>query len=272
MKLTHLTKTIIVPVLCGSITMACTESNDHKEGDIIKIKAEGVTFEATYVEPGSFTMGATPEHKGVEDIERPTHKVTLTKGYYIGIKEVTQEQWTAIMGSNPSQIKEFDNKEDQQLPVTDITWAEAKDFVQKLSEKSGRKVRLATEAEWEYAARGGKKTHSLPFSGSEYVKNVAAFKHTANGTSHPVGQFAINELGTYDMSGNVSEWVEDNFAEYIDSIQEDPCVQIADTLSHVARGGSFVSAESQCRTASREEHDADVKSPMIGLRIVIEKE
>ncbi len=244
-----------------------------KEGDVATVDVDDVTFDFVYVAPGTFTMGATPEHEGIDTFtELPTHRVKLSKGFFIGMKEITQQQWEAIMGKNPSRQTKFNEKENKELPVTDITWADAKSFVTKLSEKTGKKFRLPTEAEWEYAARGASKTYSLQFSGSQYLDQVACFSQTSNGVLHPVGQFRPNEIGTYDMSGNASEWVEDNFANYKDSAQVDPCIVLSDTLSHVARGGSFANKRNLCRTASRAYYNPDESSMAVGFRIVMEKE
>lgn len=274
MKIAKLTS--LSSAVCGiAMLSACGSSipSNPKEGELVEVEAGDVTFELVYVAPGSFSMGATPENEGVDTFsELPVHKVKLTKGYFIGKNEVTQAQWTAIMGSNPSSQKEFNGKEDSALPVTDITWADAQQFVKKLSEVSGHKFRLPTEAEWEYAARGASKTYSHQYSGSLYLDQVGCFSKTSNGVAHPVGQFRPNEIGTYDMSGNVAEWVADNYEKYKDSAQVDPCVTISDTLAHVVRGGCFAYKMSQCRTASRENYMPADKSALIGLRIVMEKE
>ena len=242
-----------------------------KEKDVATVEANGVSFELVFVEPGQFRMGATSEQDGFDSFtELPAHDITLSKGYWIGKLEVSQELWEAVMGSNPSAVKEFDGKEDKQLPVSGITWADAKAFVKKLSEVTGQKFRLPTEAECEYAARGASKTFGLQYSGSKYYDRVACFKDNSDGMPHPIGQFMPNELDMRDMNGNVSEWVEDNYAVYKDSAQTDPCVVLADTLSHVARGGNFASGKTQIRTASREYYDPDYKSLSVGLRVVMD--
>lgn len=274
MKLNSITS-VSMPILSIAMLLSCGNSinQNPKEGEIVTVDVNDATFELVYVAPGAFTMGATPEHEGIDTFaELPVHKVQLTKGFFIGKTEVTQEQWYAVMGNNPSSQTTFNEKKDLTLPVTDITWAEAKMFVKKLSEISGHKFRLPTEAEWEYVARGASKTYSLQFSGSLYLDQVACFKQNSQGVSHPVGQFRPNEIGMYDMSGNVAEWVEDNFAVYKDSLQVDPCVILSDTLGHVARGGCFAYKINQCRTASRENYRPEEKLPTVGLRVVMEKE
>lgn len=260
----------------GSMIMLCSCGNsipsDPKEGDPISVDVAGATFEMVYVAPGSFTMGGTTEQEGIDNFsELPVHKVKLTEGYFIGTTEVTQAQWEAVMGKNPSQQKLFNGKEDKQLPVTNITWKDAQTFVKKLTEASDYTFRLPTEAEWEYAARGASKTFGHQYSGSLYPDQVACYKQTSEGVVHPVGQLRPNEIKIYDMSGNVAEWVMDNFEKYKESTQVDPCFTTSDTLAHVVRGGCFAYKMSKCRTASRESYRAQEKSPAVGLRIVMEK-
>lgn len=275
MKRTNLSALSLTLLSTALLLSSCGGNNipqSPKEGDAASVDVNGVTIEMVYVAPGSFTMGATPENEGIDTFsELPTHRVTLSKGYFIGKTEVTQQLWEAVMGNNPSQIRNFNEKEDKTLPVTDVTWAQAKQFTKKLSELTGETFRLPTEAEWEYAGRGASKTFSRQYCGSQYLDQVGCFKQTSNGTPHPVGQFRPNEIGTYDMSGNVSEWVEDNFTQYKDSAQTDPCYAISDTLNHVARGGAFGSKMNQCRTATREQYAPKESYPTLGLRIVMEQ-
>lgn len=268
--------TVLSLVACSAVILSsCGNSipSNPKEGEEISVEVGNATFPMVYVAPGAFTMGGTPEQEGIDNFtEQPVHKVTLTKGYFIGATEVTQAQWEAIMGKNPSAQKEYNGKEDKQLPVTNITWVEAQTFVKKLSEQSGYTFRLPTEAEWEYAARGASKSFGHQYSGSLYLDQVGCFKQTSEGVVHPVGQFRPNEIKTYDMSGNVAEWVMDNFDKYKDSTQVDPCVMISDTLAHVVRGGCFAYKMNKCRTASRESYMPKEKSQVVGLRIVLEQE
>jgi len=217
-------------------------------------------------------MGATSEQDGFDSFtELPAHDVQLTKGYWIAKTEVTQQLWDEVMGNNPADIKQYDGKEDPTLPVMNITWKDAQEFVKKLSKETGEKFRLPTEAEWEYAARGASKTFHLQYSGSKYLDRVACYRATSNGTPHPVGQYMPNELDMRDMNGNVSEWVEDNFAPYVDTLEIDPCIKNGDAMPHVARGGSFISTTTECRTASRENYATDFKAVTVGLRLVMDK-
>ncbi|MBQ0073252.1 MAG: formylglycine-generating enzyme family protein [Prevotella sp.] len=267
-------KTFLFASLAMASSMSffsCSSDKEPIEGDVITVEAGDVSFDLVYVAPGSFRMGATSEQDGFDSFsELPAHEVQLTKGFYIGKLEVTQALWQAVMGNNPSVIKQFSDKDNPELPVMNITWADAKLFVKKLSEMTGKPFRLPTEAEWEYAARGASKTFVLQYSGSKYLDRVACFRTNSNGTPHPVGQYMPNELDMRDMNGNVSEWVEDNFEKYKDSLQVDPCVVLSDTLKHVARGGSFYSTTTQCRTASRENYDPDFASITVGLRLAMD--
>ena len=262
----------IVMAASAAMLTSCGSAEEPKEGDTKTFEVGDAKFDLVYVEPGNFRMGATSEQDGFDNFaELPAHDVQITKGYWIGKTEVTQELWNEVMGSNPSDIKQYDGKDDPTLPVMNITWSDAQKFVKKLSEKTGEKFRLPTEAEWEYAARGASKTFSHQYSGSKYLDNVACYRATSNGTPHPVGQYMPNELDMRDMNGNVSEWVEDNFEKYRDTLEIDPVVKSGDAIAHVARGGSFISTTTECRTASRENYGPEFKAVTVGLRLAKDK-
>lgn len=179
----------------------------------------GVEFKMIFVEGGSYMMGAKITELGSLTIEKPQHQVILSN-YKIGETEVTQELWTAVMGTNPSHFKG-----DLQRPVEYVTWYDCQEFVTKLKELTGKNFRLPTEAEWEYAARGGITwfTNYYKFSGSDTCKVVAWYSTTSGGESHPVKQLLPNALGIYDMTGNVCEWVSDWYSRYTDDeYQVDP--------------------------------------------------
>lgn len=257
-------------VSASALLFSCQDISNPKEGDIATISAGETEFEMVYVAPGDFRMGATAEQEGTDPNEVPSHDVKLTKGYWIGKLEVSQQQWEAIMGKNPSLYKGEEGKENKNLPVNGITWADAKAFVKKLSEVSGQSFRLPTEAEWEFAARGGHKADGLMYSGSIYVENVACCQRNSGGVPAEVGKYMPNKLELRDMSGNVAELVEDNFALFKDSIYTDPLICTSDTLPHVAKGGSFNKGQTSCRTASRESVLTDSKLASIGLRVVMD--
>jgi formylglycine-generating enzyme required for sulfatase activity len=150
-----------------------------------------------YVSGGTFTMGATSEQgSDAYDDENPTHSVTLSS-YYIGKYEVTQAEWKAVMGSNPSYFKGDDR------PVEQVSWDDCQTFISRLNSITGRSFSLPTEAQWEFAARGGNSTLGYKYSGSNNVYDIAWYDDNSGGTTHDVGTKSPNELGLYDMSGNV---------------------------------------------------------------------
>ena len=208
-----------------------------RNNQLIKFKNEdlmvtikGVTFKMIYVKGGSFNMGIAPE-RGSLDAD-PIHMVTLTNDYWIGETEVNQELWVAIMGSNPSIFK-GDN-----LPVNNVSWNDCQEFIQNLNALTNNTYRLPTEAEWEYAARGGQKTQGYKYAGGNDVSNVAWYNNNSGGIVHPIKTKQPNELGIYDMTGNVTEWCQDFFGKYLGGLQIDPTGP-KHTPRHVLRGGDY---------------------------------
>lgn len=191
----------------------------------------GVSFTMVAVEGGTFKMGATAEQgEDAFDPEKPAHSVTLSS-YFIGQTEVTQALWKAVMGSNPSNWK-GDN-----LPVANVCWFDCQDFIRKLNQLTGKKFRLPTEAEWEYAARGGRKSRGYKYAGSNAIDEVAWYYNNSGDRTHTVATKKANELGLYDMSGNVCEWCQDWFGDYSSSSQTNPTCNSGSSL-RVFRGGS----------------------------------
>ena len=181
-----------------------------------RFMVNGVSFEMVRVEGGTFRMGATSEQEDeADDDEKLVHSVTLSS-YYIGKTEVTQALWQAVMGSNPSHFKGAD------LPVEFVTWNECQEFIQKLNRLTGSNFRLPTEAEWEFACRGGNNSRGHKYSGSNDIDNVAWYWDNSGRKTHPVATKAPNELGIYDMSGNVWEWCADWYGGYSSSAQTNP--------------------------------------------------
>lgn len=212
----------------------------------------GVTFKMIYVQGGTFTMGATSEQgSDAYSDETPTHSVTLSS-YYIGETEVTQELWQALMGSNPSSFK------GSRKPVDSVSYNDCIEFISKLNSKTGQSFRLPTEAEWEYAARGGNKSRTYKYSGSNTIDNVAWYEVNSynKGSSSPdygthnVATKSPNELGIYDMSGNVWEWCSDWRGSYSSSSQTNPTGASSGSI-RVLRGGSWGSYAGYCRVANR---------------------
>ena len=232
-------------------------------GEVIKIPVKaGVDIEMVKVEAGTFMMGATSEMKDPDRWEKPVHQVTLTNDYYMGKYEVTQALWEAVMDSNPSYFK-GDN-----LPVETVSWNDCQEFISKLNSMTGRKFRLPTEAEWEYAARGGKKSRGYQYSGSNSISDVAWYRGNSGRVTHPVGTKQANELGIYDMSGNVEEWCSDWYGSYSSSSQTNPTG--ADSGSfRVYRGGSWSGFAGYCRASNRCCRFPNLPYYDFGLRLVL---
>ena len=196
--------------------------------------------------------------------EKPIHSVTLSD-FYIGKYEVTQKEWRDIMGSNPSHFK-GDN-----LPVEKVSWNDIQKFIKKLNTKTGLNYRLPTEAEWEYAARGGVKTQnsaSQKYSGSNNINEIAWYDNS-NSKTHSVGSKKPNELGIYDMSGNVYEWCNDWYdgSYYKNSPKNNP--QDASSVSNrVYRGGSWRDHAKYCRVANRFNHHQNYGYIILGFRLL----
>ena len=226
------------------------------------ITVKGVSFDMVFVEGGTFLMGATEEQgSDAESDEKPVHKVTLSD-YYIGKYEVTQELWQAVMGKKPSHFK---NK--PQNPVESVSWDDCQKFLEKLNKLTGRNFRLPTEAEWEYAARGGKWSRGYKYAGSDQIDAVAWYESNSAGMTHPVGQKAPNELGLYDMSGNVWEWCQDWYGGYSSESQTNP--QGPSGSSRVHRGGGWYYDARRCRVSGRNYWYSDFQVDDRGLRLAL---
>ena len=232
-------------------------------GSVITIPVkDGISIEMVKVEAGSFDMGATSEMENPYEDEKPVHRVTLTNNYYVGKYEVIQALWQAVMGSNPSKFKGAD------LPVEQVSWNDCQDFVSKLNAMTGKRFRLPTEAEWEYAARGGKKSRGYQYSGSNTLGDVAWYGDNSGSKTHAVGTKQPNELGIYDMTGNVWEWCQDWYDSYSSSPQTNP-TGAASGSYRVYRGGSWYVSAGLCRTSCRNNGAPGIRSIILGLRLVL---
>jgi formylglycine-generating enzyme required for sulfatase activity len=194
----------------------------------------GVTMKLVLIPAGRFTMGEGKDQ----------HEVTLTRPFYIGVTEVTQAQYQAIMGKNPSHFKGETN------PVEMVSWDEATAFCKKLSEKARHAVRLPTEAEWEYACRAGSKTHFCFGDADEGLGDYAWFGANSRDTAHPVAQKKPNAWGLYDMHGNLWEWCADRYGEYAAGPAVDPTGPETG-VARVLRGGCWGCDPQACRSATR---------------------
>ena len=214
-------------------------------GDMETIKVGNVSFKMVRVKAGSFKMG----NDSGEPFEAPAHTVTLTNDFYIGETEVTQELWEAVMGRNPSYFK------NPKHPVADFRSAECRTFISKLNRMTGRKFRLPTEAEWEYAARGGHKSKGYKYSGSNNIDEVAVYGRVDLDSNSPkygtqnVASMKPNELGIYDMSGNVQEWVISDMSNYKAEAVTNPVY--SEKEPNMGRGGCWGHQPKFCTSAYR---------------------
>ena len=276
---------IVLSLLLSCVTLSLFAQQDQT------FSVNGVAFKMKFVKGGSFTMGATKEQgNAAEDKEKPAHKVNLND-YYIGQTEVTQALWLAVMGSNPSEFPAYDH------PVENVSWDDCQVFISKLNELTGAKFRLPTEAEWEYAARGGNRSQKFKYAGgnkhidvawsADAIENILAkdVPYTTNvfntdqnmptsdeetNTTHIVATKAPNELGIYDMSGNVWEWCADRFDEayYKNSPTNNPQGPVAG-VNRVHRGGSWRSGEWYCRVSNRNADVPGYSYSTLGLRLAL---
>lgn len=230
--------------------------------------AQVPNIEMVHVQGGQFLMGCTEKKADCSVNEAPAHPVIL-KSYYIAKYEVTQELWMAVMGGkNPSKVI------GDSLPVTRISWYDAQTFIGKLNQLTGKKYRLPTEAEWEYAARGGQLSKNYRFSGSNELDEVAWCKDNSDDMPHPVGTKQPNELGIYDMSGNVYEWCFDGFDMYewnsSQTLENPTGSNLSETK--VYRGGCMTSYWDVCRVSARKQSIPNTQFNYVGFRLALDEE
>lgn len=262
-------------VLISCITISCERDSDSPKGMYIYQNGEFVVatekdvlqeIEASMVlvEGGTFDMGATSEQSGLRLIgdEEPVHKVTLNT-FYISSSEVTQLQWEVVMGWNPSHFKGAN------LPVENVSWYNCNEFIDKLNALTEKHYRLPTEAEWEYAARGGNKSKGYIYAGSNKLSLVAWNQRSPK--THPIKNKRPNELGLYDMSGNVMEWCSDWYGRYSSNSQINPKGSSSGFM-RVLRGGSWCSDERSCSVFFRHKEDPSYRGDDDnGFRLVLEQ-
>lgn len=214
----------------------------------------------SFIPPGQFRMGS--DHKDAQEIEKPVHKVTLARGFFLGIHQVTQTQWKAVMGTEPSNFK------GPNRPVETVSWEDAQDFCKKFTTRlKGRAmVRLPTEAEWECACRAGTTTEY--YFGDAINAKLANYNGKQCQQTADVGSFLSNQWGLYDVHGNVWEWCEDWLAPYSAEDQTDPC-QIERNASEwrILRGGSWGSLSDGCRAAYRIRDSPENRTCYSGFRV-----
>ena len=238
-----------------------------------EVNVKGIRFTMKAVGGGNFTQGATSDQGGAcENDEKPAHKVFL-RSFLIGETEVTQELWQIVMGSNPSRFVGINR------PVERVSWNACQVFIQKLNALTGLRFRLPTEAEWEYAARGGNKSRQTKYAGSNDLSNIAWWQTNSGSSTHQVAQKQPNELGLYDMSGNVWEWCNDRYAEkYYSMLVEGTDGMISNPegpktgTNRVCRGGGWFFGPTFCRNAFRFNFNPADSSYYIGLRLALDAE
>lgn len=267
---------------------------EFQADSILEFNVDGIKFNMIWVEGGTFKMGDTLG----EDDEKPVHDVTLDS-YYIGEAEVTQALWEVVMGNTVDDQRkknyhDLDTKgEGDDYPMYYVSWEGCQRFIKKLDSITGNNFRLPTEAEWEYAARGGKKSNGYKFSGCDIIDVVAWYYENSGLKTHKVKTKSPNELGIYDMSGNVFEWCQDKYGGYTGTEQIDPqesssgssrkfrglrrwfnltgnrSVSPRDKESRVLRGGGWFNPSKDCRVSRRGRNNSNDESNLIGFRLVL---
>ena len=220
-------------------------------------------------------MGATEEQAGASANESPAHQVTLTKDYYLGETEVTQALWYAVMGQKPTSDGSAWSSTyglGDNYPAYNISWNDCQEFISKLNQLTGLTFRLPTEAEWEYAARGGNRAISQTlYSGSNTIGDVAWYDGNSSSSTHAVAGKSANALGLYDMSGNVWEWCNDWYGSYSSGAQTDPTGPSSGSF-RVLRGGSWFRDATGCRVAYRYGISVSSRYYYNGMRLALTAE
>ncbi len=256
----------------GSFRNSYTSSS-HGSGQDYTETAFGINMKMIWVEGGSFLMGCTSEQGNCNSDEQNVRRVTVD-GFYIGMLEVTQSQWEKVMGTSIYQQKSkaITNSTygvGSDYPMYYVSWDEATEFCRLLSNKTGKTYTLPTEAQWEYAARGGKKADGTKYAGSNVIDAVAWYGENSGSTSHVCGSKRANALGIYDMSGNVWEWCKDWYASsYVNYDTNNPTGPSSGSAC-VNRGGGWETLASYCRVAVRFRYTPSFRYYDLGFRVVL---
>lgn len=262
---------VFAVLLCAAVAILlgvkCFDSSSYIEREL------GLNIKMIYVEGGEFKMGGTMEQIEEAEIDEfPVVDVTLDS-FYISEKEITQSQWEAVMNTTIYQQLQKANASmgargiGPDFPMYYVSWNEARDFCQELSVLTGKTYMLPSEAQWEYAARGGNKSKGNKYSGSYAADLVAWHQYNSGGSTHPVGEKRDNELGLYDMSGNVWEWCYDYYGELPTTPKKNP-IGPSNGVERVLRGGAWGVDASACRVSNRNSNLPDSRYHNRGFRIV----
>jgi formylglycine-generating enzyme required for sulfatase activity len=249
-------------VVCAIAISGCQEMEDKNAPDY----TNSIGMEFVLIPAGEFMMGSPQDEDGRTDGEGPIHEVAIRNAYYLGKYEVTQEQWTEVMGNNPSYFEGDDR------PVEGVSWNDVQEFVEKLNEREGTdKYRLPSEAEWEYACRAGTTTRSFFGDGDSKLSEYAWYYENSKHQTHPVGQKRQNPWGLYDMHGNVYEWCQDRWhSNYEDAPTDGSAWEDGSSSYRIVRGGSWFGMARCCRSALRLYNPLDYGCSSCGFRLLRE--
>jgi formylglycine-generating enzyme required for sulfatase activity len=259
MSLSVLAQTTNQPATSRAAQTSAAKTEERKNNKDMTIDlGGGVKMDLVWIPAGEFDMGSNDN-----DSEKPVHRVKLTKGFWMGKHEVTQEQWEKVMGTNPSNFKGAKN------PVEKVSWNDCQEFLKKLNEVvRDRGFRLPTEAEWEYACRAGTKTEFYSGDNDNDLAEAGWYSGNSDSKTHPVGEKKPNAFGLHDMHGNVWEWCQDWYGDYSPGDVSDPTGPSSGSL-RVLRGGSWISNSAYCRTASRYSRVPAYSVSYRGFRVVL---
>jgi formylglycine-generating enzyme required for sulfatase activity len=250
-------------MLFGKVEKAIEKAGGPLPKTITLDFGTGVTMKLVLIPAGKFIMGSPDSEKDHNASEGPQHEVTISRPFYIGVTEVTQAQYEAVTGKNPSKFKGPDN------PVETVSWDDAMAFCKALSGRTGKAVRLPTEAEWEYACRAGTKTAFYFGGDAGKLGEYAWFNQNSGSKTHPVGLKKPNAFGLYDMHGNVLEWCSDRYGPYADAKSTDPTGPTSGT-DRVPRGGCWIYDPLGSRSATRFKKPQDCRFERLGVRVAVD--
>jgi formylglycine-generating enzyme required for sulfatase activity len=226
------------------------------------VVANTLEMKFAWCPPGTFLMGRPAEEQGSAD-ETPQHRVTLTEGFFLAVHPVTQVEWLAVMENNPSSFKGADR------PVESVSWHDCREFCRKLGERDGKRYRLPTEVEWEYACRAGSTSEYSTGTGEEALHRAAWYDKNSGGQTHPVEQKEANAWGLFDVHGNVAEWCSDGKRTYAGGDLKDPVGPAGRDDPRMLRGGCWCRNAYWCRAACRYDTDPSARYNTCGCRVVL---